>query len=158
MHRPDIVSDDADDAADALARGETTKFVVAPHDLSLDEWDRMCKAAWDHGNVHIINDESKGLYAGQHIPEATEHHQRIMMQGRVRGVGVTNTSQRPRSIPKETITECEHVFCFRLNTYDDRKIVAEVMGDPVMDAGRLGKHEFYYWNTDLMEPVHCAPL
>lgn len=149
----------ASDVDDALARGDPSKFVVAPHDLSLGEWDAVCEAAWDHGNVHVINDEMKGLYAGEHIPTATEYHQRILMQGRVRGVGMTNITQRPRSVPVESISECEHVFCFRLNLHDDRKRMAEVMGEQAaIDAGNLTDHRFLYWNPSMDEARVCDPL
>lgn len=139
---------------------EVTKFVFAPQRKDLEMWDRLCYLAWKKTNVHIIADELKGLYQQDgNTKPITDWHESIMTRGRVRGVGMTGTTQRPKKIPMEALSESEHFFIFKLNLHDDRKRMAEIVGKEYVDKIRnLQNYEFLYYNTSMDDPIMCEPL
>lgn len=146
-------------APDDLER-RVSKFVFAPKGLGMETWNEVCKIAWDAGNIHILSDELKGIYQnnGRTSP-ISKYHEYILTRGRVRGVGITGVSQRPKKIPMETISEAEHLFIFRLNLKDDRDRVAEVIGrEGGIKAGKLSHHHFLYYNTGMEKAQYCKPI
>lgn len=97
--------------------------------------------AYNSGDIIIYLDEVTAIIPSVHKfePIFTD----IWSRGRSRNVGAWSTTQRPVSIPKLFLTESEHYFCFRLNSEDDRKIMAGYMGKGVLTPAK-DPYGFYY--------------
>lgn len=70
----------------------------------------------------------------------------ILTRGRSRHIRCVNSTQRPFSIPIGTLSESEHFFCFNLQMRDDKKRMAELMGEEVLNPLH-DEHSFYYYNS-----------
>jgi len=132
------------------------KFCYRPQRPDLDTFDAVCRLCYERQNIHLIADELKTIYHGSGL---TEHHNLIMTNGRDAGVGMTSTTQRPKRIPLEAMSEAEHVLAFRLKLKDDRDRLAEIIGtDAAEHVGRLDPWHFVYDHDRLDKPQKCEPL
>jgi len=131
------------------------KFVFAPEKPTLDLFDDTCRLVYEKGNHHLIGDELKSVYHGAGL---TEHHNLIMTNGRDKGVGMTSTTQRPKRIPIEAISEAEHVLAFKLKTKTDRDRMGEVIGETAEELRSLDPYWYIYDHDRLDEPEVCTPL
>lgn len=135
---------------------ELTKFCYRPRSPDLDVLDEVCRLVYQHGNMHLIVDELKSIYHGGGL---VEHHNLLLTNGRDAGVGFTGTTQRPKRVPLEAISESEHLFAFQLKTGDDRDRLAEVIGRDHADRTRKLDRYHYLYDHDLLDaPVACEPL
>jgi len=81
--------------------------------------------------------------------------QAIYTRGRARGIGVWACTQRPRWVPLYTISESEHVFCFRLHLAEDRQRLAAYAGEQLLTVPQ-DQHGFWYYNPDLEDPIYVS--
>lgn len=143
-----LFAEDADDRLD--------KFCIAPNRPDLDTFDEICRLFYERGNHHLIADELKTVYHGAGL---TEHHNLILTNGRSKGVGFTGTTQRPLRIPREQISESEHLFAFRLKDPDDADRVDSVTaGRLPVEPVALDRYHYLYNHDELDQPEHHTPL
>jgi hypothetical protein len=137
-----------------LDRGKDVKMLVRGSDMA--DWTYWLQAAWDVGNVVVYIDE---LYAlvdfGQ--AKAPQILSRLYTQGRERLVGVWGSTQRPSWVPMFTMSESDWFFMFRVQLGDDRKRLAELMGESVLEPVP-DKHGFWEYNTEWDYPLYVPQL
>jgi len=144
---PALFAEDVNDRMD--------KFVFKPSKPDIDLFDEVCSMVYQKGNMHLVADELKSAYHGSGL---TEHHNLIMTNGRDKGVGMTSTTQRPKRIPIEAISEAEHVLGFKLKTKTDRDRMKEVVGEPAEQLRSIDPWWFLYDHDRLTEATICEPL
>lgn len=151
--------DSLDDVHTALfAEDDDTrldKFVFRPRKPDVDLFDDVCRLVYERGNFHLFADELKSVYHGAGL---TEHHNLIMTNGRDKGVGMTSTTQRPKRIPIEAISEAEHVLAFKLKTKTDRDRMEEVIGEAAGQLRDIDPWWYVYDHDRLDSPQLCEPL
>lgn len=141
-------ADDPDDRLD--------KFVFRPERIDVDEWDELCRLVYQKGNHHLIGDELKSVYHGRGL---SEHHNLLLTNGRDKGVGFTGTTQRPMRVPREAVSEAEHIFIFKLKDPDDQDRVAKVTaGELPTEPVNLPHYKYIYEHDGLEEPEENEPL
>jgi hypothetical protein len=137
-----------------LDKGKDMRLLVRGVDMA--DWQFWLQAAWDIGDVVIYIDE---LYAlvnfGQSQPP--QILSRLYTQGRERLVGVWGATQRPSWVPMFTMSESDWFFMFRVQLGDDRKRLAELMGEEVL-IPVPDKHGFWEYNTDWDYPLYVPQL
>ena len=144
----------AEDEADHL-----TKFVYSPEVPTYEGFERLCRLVYEHRNIHLLADELMMVYRdGNSVRPTTDHHLKILTNGRKVGVGMSGASQRPVNVPLEAISEAEHIFTFKLKLPADRDRMAKVCGPTVDGALDLDRYWYYYDHDDLDEPQLCEPL
>lgn len=136
-----------------------TKFVYSPEVPTLEGFERLCELVYNHGDIHLIADELLLVYRENNsVRPTTDHHLKILTNGRKKGVGMTGCTQRPVNVPLEAISEAEHLLCFQLKLPADRDRMAKVSGPAVDDALNLDRYWFYYDHDHLDAPEKCEPL
>jgi shikimate kinase len=136
-----------------------TKFVYSPEVPTLEGFETLCRMVYEHGNIHLIADELLLVYRENNsVRPTTDHHLKILTNGRKKGVGMTGATQRPVNVPLETISEAEHIFTFKLKIPDDRDRMTKVCGPEVDGALDLDQYWYYYDHDNLDTPHHCTPL
>lgn len=134
--------------------GQAGKFIYRPIDKEMngDFMDAFFEYIYKRRHTVAYVDELAqvaDLIGGDGI---SPNWQNIMQRGRELGVGIFNSTQRPKSIPLMTLSESEHTFCFRLKLDDDRKRVAEFMGQDILKI-RLKGHGFFYMHESHEKPI-----
>ena len=134
--------------------GKDGKFIYRPIDAEMngDYMDSFFEYVYKRRNTVCYVDELAqvaDLIGGDGI---SPNWQNIMQRGRELGVGIFNSTQRPKSIPLMALSEAEHTFCFRLRLDDDRKRVAEFMGRVILET-RLKDHGFIYMHESMDKPA-----
>ena len=76
----------------------------------------------------------------------------IVRLGRQVGIAGWYASQRPRDCPSMFFTESEHWFAFDLRNGDDRKRVAEYLGERARNR-LTERYSFWYANPEMPDPV-----
>jgi hypothetical protein len=132
------------------------KFVICLKRPTLDKFDRVCRLHFERGNCHLIADELKKIYHGSGLTDA---HNDILTNGRSRGVGMTGTSQRPMRIPREQLSETEHLFVFLLKDPDDAdRVDSLTAGRLPVEPVSLDRYHYIYNHDYLDQPAHHEPL
>lgn len=132
------------------------KFVYRPEGIDREHFDEVCRLFYEKGNHHLIIDELKSVYHGTAL---TEHHNLLLTNGRDKGVGTTATTQRPMRVPREAISEAEHLFVFKLKDPDDQKRIQKVTaGELPTEPVNLDQRHYLYEHDALEEPKQHKPL
>lgn len=106
------------------------------HDAATCErqFELWCSAVYAAGNVLALVEELAFVTKPSRAPEAWR---RLSLIGRHRGVSLIGTSQRPASIDKDFIANCDIVHCGRLAYRPDAEKAAIVLGVEVEELLRL---------------------
>ena len=121
-----------------------------------DEWDRAYREVLNAGNATIYIDEVYGVIEGG---KPSPYLVALWTRGRELGIGAIGASQRPSWIPMVLMSEAEHYFAFRLSLLDDRRRMAEMMGQEVLVPIPEGDpHGFHYARTEWNRPDYYASL
>lgn len=136
-----------------------TKFVYSPEVPTYEGFEDLCRLCYEHRDIHLIADELMMVYQeGNTVRAVTEHHKKIMTNGRKKGVGMTGATQRPVNVPLVGLSEAEHIFVFKLKLGTDRDRMVKIMGEPARQARDLTDYRYVYDHDDLDEAVLCEPL
>lgn len=124
-----------------------------------DQVQQLARAAMFHGGVTVVLEEANLavrtghqaphavtsiLHEGRHLPHPT--HPRC-------GVGAILVSRRPVEIPPAWLSQCAHVYVFRLtNARDLERVRAE--GFPSDDVRALRVGEFFHLDANSGRPPH----
>lgn len=133
-------------------------LVYVPKEQTDDVFNELCRVCYEAGNNQLIVDETKGIYSRVGNASLLPFHDRLMVEGRDLGVGITHVTQRPKRVPMECVSEAEHIFAFRLNLKDDRDRLKEVMGEAAFRLKDLQKYHYLYMAEDWNEPKACKPV
>lgn len=115
----------------------TFRAVFQPsHDTATSErqFDLWCAAVYAAGNLTALVEELAFVTKPSRAPEAWR---RLSLIGRHRGVSIIGTSQRPASIDKDFLANCDIVHCGRLAYRPDAEKAAMVLGVEVDELLRL---------------------
>ena len=115
--------------------------------------DAVAWHVYRHGETAFGLDEVAGVVDASRGSRGLDA---VLMQGRELGITAIVCSQRPRRIPPAIISEADHVIAFALAKADDRKAIAEVIGDYRSPPDR--SFRFVYWSGDLTAPIESRPL
>ena len=136
------------------------KYILQDYDKSEEQFKKFLHAAYQTGNVVIILDE---LHAYVTKMKMMKEYNDLVLSGRPRGISVISISTRPASLPNNALTNCKHVFTFRLNLESDVKFLEGWLGPEVWQVVQKNKrmkhqeleevpeHSFYYRNMDESE-------
>jgi hypothetical protein len=90
----------------------------------------------------IVEEAHEFIPEGGGRDEVGETLIRVAKRGRKRGLGVCALSQRPASVSKDYITQCDWLVWHRLTWENDTKVVARVLGaDAAADVEELADGE-----------------
>lgn len=116
-------------------------------------------AVWEwlykRGHTTIYADETAAIVQGDVYPY---YYGACLMRGRELGLELWSATQRPLRIPQITLSESEHVYCFRLRLPQDRQRVESLTGVEADYISALAKREFVYAPQDgaVMGPFTLA--
>jgi hypothetical protein len=95
----------------------------------------------------------------EYVPEQGAHGElgemliRVAKRGRKRGLGICGISQRPASVSKNFITQCDWIVWHRLTWDNDTKVVGRILGsdyeDRVTDLSNGEAYVMTDWAEDL---------
>jgi hypothetical protein len=138
-----------------LAKGEDCRILVRSYE---NEWASYLQAAWEAGNTVIYIDELYALVEFGRIAPPRILSQ-LYTQGRERVVGVWGATQRPAWVPMFTLSECDWFFAFRTQLQDDRKRLAELMGEEVLNPIPVeDRHGFWMYSIEWDHPFYVDQL
>lgn len=104
-----------------------------------DLYDPIFEVAWNRRNITVYNDEI--MFLGS---RPTRYLRAIMAQGRSRGIRMINGTQRPKFIPKVTITEANTFYAFHLSDVDDVRAIRQMVPEYNPAKIDVSKHEFFF--------------
>lgn len=128
--------------ASQIADERYTRFVLTPkYNMQAVEGARMLERVWRQGGWTVVIDE--GWYAEQ--LGLKPYIERLLTQGRSTGISVVYGQQRPVTTSRFVISQCSHLFCFRVEGRD-AKTVAESTTPRILDSieGLTGYQFAYY--------------
>lgn len=115
---------------------------------SVDDYDEVYHWAYRRQDVMVYTDET---FAVMHRTYAPDWLRACVTQGRELHVGMIFATQRPRGVDLRVLTEAEVISMFELRYREDRKRMAELMGEEVMTP--LPRYAFWHWRSGMSAPV-----
>ena len=116
------------------------KIVFNPYYVNDAVFNELCLIVFRLGNMALIVDEL-GSHAEPH--KILENHSLLLRQGRGRGVGLINGTQRPNDTHNNVLSEAEHYFIFFLTLPSDKRKIEGIVGQP-LGWGSLKEFEYFY--------------
>lgn len=134
-----------------LRDGKDMRLRVVDNAKSIE----LIAMAYEIGDVTIYIDELASLVPPRSNPPMPIYD--VLMRGRSRNISVWTSTQRPKKIPAEAMSEATHFFVFRLGRDDDRKAISNDAGIP--DLPKITEpHGFYYFNYTMTKPRYFVKL
>lgn len=134
--------------ARAMDDNSSTRLVITPdyykqYAVGYD----MLERVWKHGAWTVVIDE---LYYVEQELRLTRMLNRLWTQGRSAGITVVAGMQRPSWISRFALSQCTHVFSFRVEKRD-AKVLADAFTYriiPLVNDGpqAISGHDFAYYN------------
>jgi hypothetical protein len=110
-------------------------FVPSPDpSTAVKQFDVFCRIAFQAERVTFVVDELKLVTSASRSPVGWGM---LTGRGRKRGIVIYGLSQRPASIDKDFLGNCNFVRTGRLTYAEDQKAVGRVLGVPEADIGSL---------------------
>lgn len=137
IHNPDELS--------KIKPGFTRPIIYAPNPEfdDPDVYDAVFFWVYQRQNTTLVIDE---IFAVFNRHSSNRWLKACLTRGRSRNITTIAGTQRPFSIPIEILSESDHRFMFELDMRDDKKRMAELMGEKVLQT--LPKRfSFYYRYT-----------
>lgn len=145
------VVDDSPAERIKLENGKDIRIRVTDNEKAIE----LIALAYRIGDVTIYIDEMSALVPPRSNAPMPIYD--VLMRGRSRNVSVWSSTQRPRKIPVEAMSEATHFFIFRLGIEDDRKVISNNASIPLLDKVR-DPYGFYYFNYNLERPRYFRKL
>lgn len=124
---------------------KNNKILYQPKSIETSDFDEVCQIIFEAGNIALYVDEVAAVSSTNKIEY---YHKLIMTQGRSKGIGIVNVSQRPKDISNILISESEQFLIFTLTLDPDIKKLENIIGKDVAEEIRFLKyHYFLYYNT-----------
>ena len=134
---------------------EYNKILYQPKNPTDKDFNEICQIIFESRNISLYVDESSIISTPSKI---LFWHNIILTQGRTYGVGIINTSQRPRIIHNTLISESEHLFIFSLNLDTDVLKIRQQIGEASDDIRLLPEHHVLYHNVRLNRSYIFKPV
>ena len=120
---------------------------------SVDDYNEVYRWAYRRGDILIYTDEAFLVHHGSFAPDYLRN---CCTCGRELGIGMITGTQRPRGIDLRIMTEAEVFYAFNLRHRDDKRRMAEMMGEEVMAQPQT--HAFWFWRAGMEGPAVQARL
>ncbi len=124
------------------------KIIFRPNENEDEKLAALIQKVSRDGDCTIYCDELATL--SEEFPISTKKLGNLARIGREMNVAVWNAIQRPRWVPRIFITESEICFYFKLRSGEDRKYMAEFIGQKALEP--LEPYAFLYANDRDDEP------
>lgn len=111
------------------------------------DYDEVYWWAYRRHDVTVYTDETFAVMNRSYSPNGLRA---CVTQGRELEICMIFATQRPRGIDLRILTEAENFAMFSLRHKDDRKRMAEFMGEEVMNP--LPKFAFWHWRVGVEGP------
>lgn len=120
-----------------------TRFLLEPkYERQAVEGYHLLDRVWRQGGWTVVIDE--GWYAEK--IGLRPYIERLLTQGRSQDISVVYGQQRPVETSRFVISQCSHLFCFRVEGRD-AKTVAESTTPRILPViGALSGHDFAYYH------------
>lgn len=127
------------------------RLVWRPPSPSPEEADRVCWWSWYQGDILVVIDDINLIIEGSQLSDGLRA---CITTGRARGVTMVICSQRPYGVPVVVRSESDVYAVFRLQNPNDRRYMAEVIGEEVLTP--TTGHSFWLYRSSVMDrPVLC---
>ncbi len=146
-----FLDEDSRETWRAFTTGRAVRVRVRNTERALE----YMRAAMQVGDCVIYIDEVYAMVPPRERPQP--EITAIWTRGRELGVGGWAATQRPTWLPLELVSEADWSVCFRLRLEQDRKRMAEYMGEEVEVAPK-DKHGFYISAADWERPRYYPEL
>ncbi len=132
----------------AVLKHEITKnnrILYQPDNPEPEDFNDVCEVVFHSGLQNTIYVDEAAYVSKTNTIEYW--HKIIMTQGRAKGIGIINVSQRPHDIHNTLISEAEHMIVFKLTLQTDlNKIESTIGTDAAEEVKVLPYHYFLYYN------------
>lgn len=121
------------------------RIIFTPDISRLDDFDyynQWFQACYLAGNVTVYIDEVYAVTRNQTIPH---YYKALLTRGRIKGISVYSSTQRPSFIPSFILSESENIYTFRLQLPADVKKVETITG--LSGIRNYPKQVFSYCNS-----------
>jgi hypothetical protein len=130
--------------ASAMDSMYDTRILLAPkHEHQMREGYLMLERVWKEGGWTVVIDE---LWYIEKMLKLGPYVERLLTQGRSKNVSVIVGMQRPAQISRFAISQCTHLFSFRVEGRDLMTIKESTTPRIVEPIQNLTKHSFVYYN------------
>lgn len=121
-----------------------TRILLQPqHSHQMREGFAMLDRVWEQGGWTVVIDEEwyveKMLKLGPYV-------ERLLTQGRSKKISVVVGMQRPAQISRFVISQCSHLFTFRIEGRDLQTVKEATTPRIVEPVNDLTGHRFVYYN------------
>jgi hypothetical protein len=130
--------------ASAMDSMYDTRILLTPeHSYQMREAYGALERAWEQGSWTIVVDE---LWYIEKMLKLGPLVERLLTQGRSKKISVVVGMQRPAQISRFAISQCTHLFTFRVEGRD-LQIIKESTTPRIVDPiANLQGHHFVYYN------------
>jgi len=131
-------------------------YILRPRIDQKGEVENLLWKIWETENIGVFVDEGYMLGQGASFSPA---FRAILTQGRSKNIGVILNSQRPVWLDMFAKTETNKIAMFHLNSANDRKTMAEMIGSKsAVDVHeRLDKYHSIYYDIDTDTVIELGP-
>lgn len=121
-----------------------TRILLQPeHSKQQKEGFAMLDRVWEQGGWTVVIDE---LWYVEKLLKLGPWVERLLTQGRSKDISVIVGMQRPAQISRFAISQCTHLFSFRVEGRDLQTIKESTTPRIVEPINDLRKHDFVYYN------------
>lgn len=121
------------------------RILYQPDNPEPGDFNKLCKVVLESGITNTIYVDEAAYVSKVNTIEF--YYKIIMTQGRSKGIGIINVSQRPHDIHNTLISESEHMFVFKLTLETDlRKIETTIVENAAEEIKKLPYHYFIYYS------------
>lgn len=139
----------------SISKKERFFIHIKPNRINESLLNDFLQKVFNEGNVTVIFDEVARFC----FPRVCEEHDRLIRQGRAKGIGVWHLIQRPSYVDNYVLSEAEHTFMFLLKTDNDRKKMAGMMDVTKEDMKLNLKNEFHFYYDHVLDGCSfCKPI
>lgn len=121
------------------------QFQPEPGVSKVKIFDEIIRLAYYMGNILIVIEEVQLFTNPHNCPHWLET---ALMTGRHRGVSLMFTTQRPGLLNKNMASQCQHIFCGRINEKNDLNYVSSFLFENSKKLLNLKNRNFIYFNPE----------
>jgi len=146
------ITSNFNDALNVLRKG-SKKIIYQPHQISISEFDMLCRIIYNLGNIMLFVDEADRVMPSRAITKGASALIDLGRKKVIGGVFITRRLARLDSLP---ISQSDHVFAFKTILPQDVKYLKEFIGEIAEQAPNLKPYHFLYYDgnsTIIHEPI-----
>lgn len=137
----------------SLIKSKALKLIFRPDGKWLRDDDAIelfFRWIYERENTTIYIDEATSITSAYKIPQG---YFDCIVRGREKNVEVWTSTQRPKKIAQEILTESENCYCFQIRNENDMKVLIDMYGIDSETLKKMPEHYFIYSrNGELTAP------